>query len=247
MHRENLWSQAASDRRRSRASSSSRELAVWLSPFRCRSLVHDRFLHADAIGSAGDEPVTWFAVLPQAGIVTLPSRSTPRTKRAIACRLPGAHDTRGGRNPTGSRRIDRYGRARVRNACGANRFGSARRRRTRIDSRRLVQRGVRFEQSYCGTENKTAKKIRQNWDRHEDHVRDHSYWGWPWMREPSRRSRTSSGTVGSTKRRWSARPSSVASRAHRDAKAKTCSQRQCVHRMDGGRWHSQRQWLRYDG
>ena len=184
MHRENLWSQAASERRRSQASSSSRELAVWLSPFKCRSLFHDRFLHADAIGSADYEPVTWFAVLLQAGFVTLPSRSIPRTKRAIACRLPGAHDTRGGCNPTGSRRIDRYGRARVRTACGANRFGNARRRRTRTDSRRLVQQGIPFVQSYCGTENMTVKKIRQNWDPQQDHVRDHGYWGWSWLREP---------------------------------------------------------------
>jgi hypothetical protein len=154
--------------------------ASWLCGFH-RSGVGVLFMTAFCmpmrLGTAGYEPPTWFAVLPQAGIVTLPSRSTPRTKRAIACRLPGAHDTRGGRNPTGSRRIDRYGRARVRNACGANRFGSARRRRTRTDSRRLVQQGIPFVQSYCGTENMTVKKIRQNWDPQQDHVRDHSYWG----------------------------------------------------------------------
>ncbi len=44
-------------------------------------------------------------------------------------------------------------------------------------ARRLVQRGVRFVQIYCGAENTTAKKIRPNWDSHEDLVRDHGYWG----------------------------------------------------------------------
>ncbi|HBN74338.1 MAG TPA: DUF1501 domain-containing protein [Planctomycetaceae bacterium] len=44
-------------------------------------------------------------------------------------------------------------------------------------ARRLVQRGVRFVQIYCGAENTTAKKIRPNWDSHEDIVRDHGYWG----------------------------------------------------------------------
>lgn len=44
-------------------------------------------------------------------------------------------------------------------------------------ARRLVQRGVRFVQIYCGAENTTAKKIRPNWDSHEDLTRDHGYWG----------------------------------------------------------------------
>ena len=44
-------------------------------------------------------------------------------------------------------------------------------------ARRLVERGVRFVQLYCGAENTTAKKIRPNWDSHEDIVRDHGYWG----------------------------------------------------------------------
>lgn len=44
-------------------------------------------------------------------------------------------------------------------------------------ARRLVQRGVRFVQIYCGAENTTSKKIRPNWDSHEDLVRDHGYWG----------------------------------------------------------------------
>ena len=44
-------------------------------------------------------------------------------------------------------------------------------------ARRLVERGVRFVQIYCGAENTTAKKIRPNWDSHEDLARDHGYWG----------------------------------------------------------------------
>jgi len=40
-----------------------------------------------------------------------------------------------------------------------------------------VERGVRFVQLFCGAENTTAKKIRPNWDSHEDLVRDHGYWG----------------------------------------------------------------------
>ena len=44
-------------------------------------------------------------------------------------------------------------------------------------ARRLVERGVRFVQLYCGAENTTAKKIRPNWDSHEDIMRDHGYWG----------------------------------------------------------------------
>jgi hypothetical protein len=44
-------------------------------------------------------------------------------------------------------------------------------------ARRLVERGVRFVQIFCGAENTGAKKIRPNWDSHEDIVRDHGYWG----------------------------------------------------------------------
>jgi hypothetical protein len=44
-------------------------------------------------------------------------------------------------------------------------------------ARRLVERGVRFVQIYCGAENTTQKKIRPNWDSHENLVRDHGYWG----------------------------------------------------------------------
>lgn len=44
-------------------------------------------------------------------------------------------------------------------------------------ARRLVARGVRFVQIYCGAENTQAKKIRPNWDSHEDLSRDHGHWG----------------------------------------------------------------------
>ncbi|HIE99152.1 MAG TPA: DUF1501 domain-containing protein [Planctomycetes bacterium] len=44
-------------------------------------------------------------------------------------------------------------------------------------ARRLIERGVRFVQIYCGAENTQAKEIRPNWDSHEDLVRDHGYWG----------------------------------------------------------------------
>jgi len=44
-------------------------------------------------------------------------------------------------------------------------------------ARRLVERGVRFVQIYCGAENTTAERVRPNWDSHEDVVRDHGYWG----------------------------------------------------------------------
>lgn len=44
-------------------------------------------------------------------------------------------------------------------------------------ARRLIERGVRFVQIFCGAENTTAKKIRPNWDSHEDLPRDHGYWG----------------------------------------------------------------------
>jgi len=44
-------------------------------------------------------------------------------------------------------------------------------------ARRMVERGVRFVQIFCGAENTAAKKIRPNWDSHEDVVRDHGYWG----------------------------------------------------------------------
>ena len=44
-------------------------------------------------------------------------------------------------------------------------------------ARRLIERGVRFVQIYCGAENTQAKEIRPNWDSHEDIVRDHGHWG----------------------------------------------------------------------
>ncbi len=50
-------------------------------------------------------------------------------------------------------------------------------------ARRLVERGVRFVQIFCGAENTGAKKIRPNWDSHEDIVRDHGYWAAFWILE----------------------------------------------------------------
>ncbi|MFM7110713.1 MAG: DUF1501 domain-containing protein, partial [Planctomycetota bacterium] len=44
-------------------------------------------------------------------------------------------------------------------------------------ARRLVERGVRFVQVFCGAENTQARKVRPNRDSHEDLVRDHGYWG----------------------------------------------------------------------
>lgn len=44
-------------------------------------------------------------------------------------------------------------------------------------ARRLVEKGVRFVQVFCGAENTSKLKVRPNWDSHEDLVRDHSYWG----------------------------------------------------------------------
>ena len=44
-------------------------------------------------------------------------------------------------------------------------------------ARRLVERGVRFVQIFCGAENTITGGIRPNWDSHEDLPRDHGYWG----------------------------------------------------------------------
>ncbi len=44
-------------------------------------------------------------------------------------------------------------------------------------ARRLVERGTRFVQIFCGAENTTAREIRPNWDSHEGRPRDHGYWG----------------------------------------------------------------------
>ena len=44
-------------------------------------------------------------------------------------------------------------------------------------ARRLIERGVRFVQIYCGAENTQAREIRPNWDSHEDLPRDYGYWG----------------------------------------------------------------------
>ena len=44
-------------------------------------------------------------------------------------------------------------------------------------ARRLVERGVRFVQIWCGSENTSQVKPRPNWDSHEDLVRDHGHHG----------------------------------------------------------------------
>jgi D-3-phosphoglycerate dehydrogenase len=60
-----------------------REVASRLAPFKSRRLVCDAFIPADAIRSAGCEPVTLDELLTQADIVTLHCPSTPQTKKLL--------------------------------------------------------------------------------------------------------------------------------------------------------------------
>ncbi|MFO1063047.1 MAG: C-terminal binding protein [Pirellulales bacterium] len=60
-----------------------REVAARLAPFKCRRLVYDSFVPADAIRAAGCEPVTLDALLSQADIVSLHCPSTPQTKKML--------------------------------------------------------------------------------------------------------------------------------------------------------------------
>jgi len=60
-----------------------REVAARLSPFKCRRLVHDAFVPADAVRAAGCEPVTLDELLTQSDIVSLHCPSTPQTKRLL--------------------------------------------------------------------------------------------------------------------------------------------------------------------
>lgn len=60
-----------------------REVAARLAPFKSRRLVHDAFVPADAIRSAGCEPVTLDELLAQSDIVTLHCPSTPQTKKLL--------------------------------------------------------------------------------------------------------------------------------------------------------------------
>ena len=60
-----------------------REVAARLAPFKCRRLVHDAFVPADAVRAAGCEPVAIDELLAQSDIVTLHCPSTPQTKKLL--------------------------------------------------------------------------------------------------------------------------------------------------------------------
>ncbi|MBM3824606.1 MAG: C-terminal binding protein [Verrucomicrobia bacterium] len=60
-----------------------REVASRLGPFKCRRLVHDAFVPADAVRAAGCEPVTLDELLAQSDIVSLHCPSTPQTKKLL--------------------------------------------------------------------------------------------------------------------------------------------------------------------
>jgi D-3-phosphoglycerate dehydrogenase len=60
-----------------------REVAARLAPFKCRRLVHDAFVPADAVRAAGCEPVTLDELLVQSDIVTMHCPSTPQTKKLL--------------------------------------------------------------------------------------------------------------------------------------------------------------------
>jgi D-3-phosphoglycerate dehydrogenase len=60
-----------------------REVAARLGPFKCRRLVHDAFVPADAFRATGCEPVTLDELLAQSDIVTLHCPSTPQTKKLL--------------------------------------------------------------------------------------------------------------------------------------------------------------------
>jgi hypothetical protein len=111
-------------------------------------------------------------------------------------------------------------------------------------ARRLAERGVRFMQIYCGAENTTAKKIRPNWDSHEDLVRDHGYWGAVLDTGASRvacRSEITRPARGHA-RHLHHRIRPPARRARQRQRPR--SQRRCLHRLDGRRRHPRRHRLR---
>lgn len=60
-----------------------REVASRLAPFKCRRLVHDAFVPADAVRAASCEPVALEQLLTQSDIVTLHCPSTPQTKKLL--------------------------------------------------------------------------------------------------------------------------------------------------------------------
>lgn len=60
-----------------------REVAARLAPFKCRRLVNDAFVPADAVRATGCEPVAIDELLTQSDIVTLHCPSTPLTKKLL--------------------------------------------------------------------------------------------------------------------------------------------------------------------
>ncbi|MDZ4686907.1 MAG: C-terminal binding protein [Planctomycetaceae bacterium] len=60
-----------------------REVAARLAPFKCRRLVFDPVVPADAIRAAGCEAVSLEALLDQSDIVTLHCPSTPQTRKLL--------------------------------------------------------------------------------------------------------------------------------------------------------------------
>jgi hypothetical protein len=90
-------------------------------------------------------------------------------------------------------------------------------------------------QIFCGAENTTAKKIRPNWDSHEDLVRDHGYWGPFSTAAPQRCSPTlkSRGMLDSTlvicTSEFGRQPAAQGKRPR--------SQSRSLHRLDGRRRH----------
>jgi len=72
-----------------------REVAARLAPFKCRRLVHDAFVAADAIHAAGCEPLPLDDLLARCDVLTLHCPSTARTRNmidgaALARMKPGA-------------------------------------------------------------------------------------------------------------------------------------------------------------
>jgi D-3-phosphoglycerate dehydrogenase len=60
-----------------------REVAARLAPFKCRRLVFDAFVPADAVRATGCEPVTFDELLTQSEIVTLHCPSTAQTRKLL--------------------------------------------------------------------------------------------------------------------------------------------------------------------
>jgi D-3-phosphoglycerate dehydrogenase len=60
-----------------------REVAARLAPFKCRRLVADGFIPADAVKASDCEPVTLETLLAESDIVTLHCPSTPQTRKML--------------------------------------------------------------------------------------------------------------------------------------------------------------------